>query len=160
MTLAAGATGASAAEYTISGGGALFPGGFGVHGGVWIRPFVVSNLSARFGGEYWRSGEWRYIGADASGLYRLEVSRYAADLSTRLSSLRPYAGAGISIGRWASSTSSWTGGDLYAVGGAQYELGSNLWAWAEVRWHAWRFGNWESVGAGVVSTHAGMGFQL
>lgn len=161
---AAMAASASAAGYRLSGGGALFPGGFGVHGAVWVDPFIMDNLNARFGGEYWQAGYWRYIGADVSGLYQMEMARYAPDLATRLSAFRPYVGGGVSIGRWAWSPYSWTSGDLYGVGGAQYDLGNNLWAWGEIRLHVFRFasGDWGvwGVGGSTVSTVVGVGFNL
>lgn len=104
LLVAAGAgVGASAAGLRVSGGTSMAPGGFGIHAAVWVDPFLQPNLSGRFGGEYWQAWGWRYIGGDASALYKVELARDLQSPSAWISSLRPYVGGGLVLGLWSSS---------------------------------------------------------
>lgn len=159
-----GSAWAQSPQLHLSGGGTLFPY-LDVEASIWARPVLLPNLAGRVGVGYARAygGAWSAIRGDVWGLYELELGVYGVQTGSWLGSVTPYVGAGLDLVRVSvRDVGAFTAGTLYGVGGARYNLGGNLWAWAELRVRLLRLGG-QGLGyyqESAISPSAGVGFSL
>lgn len=161
---ASGSAWAQSPQLHLSGGGTLFPY-LDAEVSISARPVLLPNLSGRVGAGYARAygGEWSAVRGDVWGLYELELGIFGAQTGSWLGLITPYVGGGLDAVRVSvRNVGNFTAGTVYGVGGVRYDLGGNLWAWAELRVRLGRLGG---LGLGyyeesAITPRAGVGFSL